>query len=82
MQIPTDLLLKVHDTFNKAGATGDTCRFMLYPNYSTASCPQCPAAIRMDINDPTDTDCGLTKSNPDFQSSLDQFYRIYPEYAI
>ena len=82
MHISTDLLLKVHDTLDKAGATGRTCRLLLYPNYETTSCQECPAAIHRDPNDPTDTDCGLTKANSDFQSSLDQFYQLYPEYAI
>ena len=82
MHISTDLLLKVYDTLDKAGATGSTCKLLLHPHYETTSCPQCPVVIRMDINDPTDTDCGLTKENPDFQSSLDYFLQLYPEYAI
>ena len=82
MHISTDLLLKVSDTLDKRRATGDTCKLLLHPYYETTSCPQCPAVVRKDPKDSTNTDCGLTRANPDFQSSLDQFYQLYPEYAI
>ena len=82
MHISTNLLFRVYDTLDKEGATGSTCRLLLRPHYETTSCPECPVAIHRDPNDPTDTDCGLTKANPDFQSSLNQFFQLYPEYAI